>query len=133
MTPWIAWLLATTVMCWLLLLGASLLHAEAWTVPGLQRAFGNRGDLPEPTPLVARTKRAAANLAENMPLLLAVLLAAVAAHGSVDRMNLGTAVFFWSRVVHAIFYIGGVPYLRTAAWCVSLLALVLVASGIPWS
>jgi uncharacterized MAPEG superfamily protein len=109
MHAWVVYLLATTVLCWGQLLGASLLHAEAWSFEGLQRAFGNRGDLPEPTPVVGRAKRAASNLVENMPLLLAVLLAASASGASIDRMNLGAAVFFWCRVAHAIVYVAGVP------------------------
>jgi uncharacterized MAPEG superfamily protein len=130
MTPWIAWVLASTAMCWVQLVGASLLHAEAWTIPGLQRAFGNRADLPEPTPFIARTKRAADNLAENLPFLLAVVLAAYAGHGSVDRLNLGTAIFFWARVVYTGVYLAGIPYLRTAIWAVSLVGLLVVVSGI---
>lgn len=40
---------------------------------------------------------------------------------------LGAMLFFWGRVAHAVVYVAGIPYLRTAAFGVSLLGLVRIA------
>ena len=39
---------------------------------------------------------------------------------------LGAQLFFWGRVAHAIVYIAGIPWLRTAAWGVSVIGLILI-------
>jgi len=120
------YLLASTVLCWFQLLGASLWIARAWTPHGLAVAFGNRAALQEPSPSAARAGRAARNMAENLPLFIAVLFVARTAGAPAASLALGSAIFFWARVVHAGLYIAGVPYLRTAAWFTSLGGLVLI-------
>jgi uncharacterized MAPEG superfamily protein len=39
---------------------------------------------------------------------------------------LGAQLFFWGRIAHAILYIAGVPWVRTAAWAVSIVGLILI-------
>lgn len=39
---------------------------------------------------------------------------------------LGAQLFFWGRVAHALIYIAGLPWLRTAAWAVSVAGLLLI-------
>jgi uncharacterized MAPEG superfamily protein len=41
---------------------------------------------------------------------------------------LGATLFFWGRVAHAIVYLAGIPWVRTAAWAVSFVGIVMVAS-----
>ena len=45
--------------------------------------------------------------------------------------ELGTQIFFWARLVYAIVYIVGVPWVRTAVWGVSVIGLVLIFLGVP--
>lgn len=122
----ISYLIASATLCWLQLVTASLLHSRGWTIPGMGLAFGNREAMPEPSPLVGRAKRAAANMVENLVLLCAVLLAGTLAEVPVATLDLGTAVFFWARLAHAALYLAGVPVLRTLAWGVSLAGLGII-------
>jgi uncharacterized MAPEG superfamily protein len=39
---------------------------------------------------------------------------------------LGAQLFFWGRVAYAAIYVAGIAYLRTAAWAVSIIGLVLI-------
>ena len=39
---------------------------------------------------------------------------------------LGAQLFFWGRVGHAVLYIAGIPWARTAAWLVSVIGLLLI-------
>ena len=40
----------------------------------------------------------------------------------------GATLFFWGRLVHAIIYLAGIPWARTAAWAVSFVGIIMVAS-----
>jgi len=66
MTPDLRFLLYCVVLTWVMILTASLFRLRAWTVPGLNLAFGNREDLPDPTLLAGRAERAMRNMLENM-------------------------------------------------------------------
>ena len=39
---------------------------------------------------------------------------------------LGAQLFFWGRLAHAVIYVAGIPWLRTAAWAISAVGLVLI-------
>ena len=55
-----------------------------------------------------------------------VLIAAVA--GKANAMTaMGAAIFFWGRVAYAVIYVAGIAWLRTAAWFVSVIGMVLIA------
>ena len=61
---------------------------------------------------------------ENLPLFIALVLIAQLG-GRPDAMTaLGAELFFWARLV--VLYIAGVPWLRTLAWAVSLIGLILI-------
>jgi len=93
---------------------------------GLMTAFGNRENLPELPGWGGRAGRANINMAQNLVLFAAVVLAVVA----VDRTNamtlLGAHLFFWGRVAYAVCYLGGIKFLRTASWSVAILGIVLI-------
>lgn len=125
----IAYVLASAALCWLQVTSASLLHSRGWTAPGLGLAFGNRHAMPEPSPLAGRAKRAGANAVENLVLLACVFSAAVAADANPVEVAQGTAVYFWARVAHGVLYLAGIPYLRTAAWTVSLAGLAMIGAA----
>jgi len=122
------WLLASVVLAWLMLIAASLYRARAWTPTGLKLAFGNRDDLPPPSPMAGRADRAARNMLESLILFSALLLAAHAAGQAGARVLLGAQLFFWGRLAYAPLYWAGIPYLRTAAWGVAVAGMVLVGS-----
>ena len=54
------------------------------------------------------------------------MLVARAANVSNAMTVLGAQLFFWGRVAHAVLYIAGIPWARTAAWGVSVVGLALI-------
>jgi uncharacterized MAPEG superfamily protein len=93
---------------------------------GLPTLAGNREGLPEMTGWAGRAARAHRNMLESL-VLFAVLVLVAHIIGIHNPMTLlGVQLFFWGRVAHAIIYIAGLPWLRTVAWTVSVVGLVLI-------
>lgn len=83
---------------------------------GLAWGFGNRDSaLPVPA-WIERTRRAHANMVENLAPFACLVLAAHLAGKADATTALGAQVFFIARVAHAAVYIIGVPYLRTLVY-----------------
>jgi uncharacterized MAPEG superfamily protein len=101
------------------------LATKAWTPPGLMDAFGNRENLPTPSGMAGRADRAARNMIQGMVMFVALVLAAHIA-GKASQAALGATVFFWARLVYWPLYLGGIVYLRTLAWIVSIVGLILI-------
>ncbi len=70
--------------------------------------------------------RAHRNMLENLVLFAALVLAAQAAGLANETTALGALLFFWGRVAYAVIYLAGIPWLRTGAWAVSMVGLVLI-------
>ena len=85
-------------------------------------------NLPEPElPAVARrANRAHINAVENLPsFAVFVLIAHIA--GQADGVTaIAAAVYFWSRLAHALLFYAGTPYLRTLAFTVSWIAQLVI-------
>jgi uncharacterized MAPEG superfamily protein len=96
---------------------------------GLAKMAGNRHDVPEPEGWMARGKRAHYNMIENLAPFAALVLVAHVTGAASPTSALGAQLFFWGRVGHAVTYIAGIPWARTAAFAVSVvgMAMVLVA------
>lgn len=95
---------------------------------GVLPMMGNRDSgLAEPSLWNKRARRAAANMAENLPWFAALVLVAHAADVSTPNTILGAQLFFWGRVGHAATYIAGVPHVRTLAWAVGIVGMGLIA------
>ena len=93
---------------------------------GLPALAGNRDDLPPITGWAGRARRAHHNMLENL-VLFAVLVVAASISGKINATTaLGAELFFWGRVAYAPIYIAGVPWLRTAAFAVSLVGLLMI-------
>ena len=123
MTPELAYLLAAAVLTFVLLLIAV---SGATLQVGLPTLAGNRESIPEITGWAGRAQRAHYNMLESLVLFAILVLTARAAGVSNSTTLLGAQLFFWARVAHAIFYIAGIAWLRTAAWGVSVLGLILL-------
>ncbi|MBV8449715.1 MAG: MAPEG family protein [Hyphomicrobiales bacterium] len=54
------------------------------------------------------------------------MLTAVVAQKTNSTTALGAEIFFWARLVYAIIYAAGIPWLRTAVWGVSVIGLVMI-------
>ena len=87
---------------------------------------GNREGLPELTGWVGRAQRAHRNMLESLPLFIALVLIAQVAGRTNGMTALGAELFFWGRLAHAVIYIAGLPWLRTLAWLVSVVGLILI-------
>lgn len=93
---------------------------------GLMTLLGNREGFPEIKGWGGRAARAHRNMIENLALFAALVLAAVAAGKANDMTLLGAQIFFWGRLAYAAIYLAGIPWLRTGAWTVSIVGLLLI-------
>jgi uncharacterized MAPEG superfamily protein len=93
---------------------------------GLMATVGNRANLPELPGWGGRAVRANDNMAQNLVLFAAVVLAVVVTGTTNPTTLLGAQLFFWARVAYAVFYIGGLPWLRTGSWLVSIAGVLMI-------
>jgi uncharacterized MAPEG superfamily protein len=93
---------------------------------GVGALAGNRDELPPLSGFAGRAQRAHRNMLENLPLFIALVLVAQVA-GKTNAMTLlGAQLFFWGRVAHWLIYLAGIPWLRTLAWFVSVVGMILI-------
>ncbi|HUQ24225.1 MAG TPA: MAPEG family protein [Burkholderiales bacterium] len=116
----LAWAVALTLVQ--MLVAASGSASQVGVMP----LFGNREGLPALTGWAGRAQRAHHNMIENLVLFAALVLIAVVSQKTNDTTVLGAQLFFWARLAYALLYVAGVPYLRTAAWLVSIIGLVMI-------
>jgi uncharacterized MAPEG superfamily protein len=124
MTPDLTYLLMSVVLTFIQVLIAA---AAANHAVGLTALAGNREDLPVLTGFAGRAKRAHLNMIENMVLFAALVLIAAVAGKANATTAMGALIFFWARLVHAVVYLLGIPWLRTVAWAVSVIGMVMIA------
>jgi uncharacterized MAPEG superfamily protein len=124
MGPELKYLLFSAVLTFVQVLIAA---AAANQTVGLTRLAGNRDGLPEYSGFAGRAKRAHLNMLENMVVFTALVLVAVVANKTNPTTAMGAAIFFWARLVYALVYLFGVPWLRTVVWAVSVIGMVMVA------
>jgi uncharacterized MAPEG superfamily protein len=117
------------ILTLLMLVVQLALCTKAWTPPGLMDAFGNRENLPTPSGMAGRADRAARNMIQGMVMFVTLVLAAHIA-GKASQAALGATVFFWARLVYWPLYLAGIVYLRTLAWIVSIIGLILILKEI---
>jgi uncharacterized MAPEG superfamily protein len=100
---------------------------------GLRYNIGPRDESGPPTgKITARLQRAQSNLFETLPVFAIAVLIAHAAGLESERTYWGCVLYFIGRVVYVPLYAAGVPYLRTLAWVVSLVGLLMVLSVDLW-
>jgi uncharacterized MAPEG superfamily protein len=97
---------------------------------GLTIMVGNREDFPDVEGWIGRSIRAHRNMVENLAPFAALVLVAHVAGKANSGTALGAQIFFWARIVHAGAYIGGVVWLRTVAWTVSVIGMLLILMAI---
>jgi uncharacterized MAPEG superfamily protein len=94
---------------------------------GLSVAAGNREGLGELTGFTGRARRAHLNMVENMVLFTALVLVATVAQKTNATTAMGALIFFWARLVYAVIYLLGIAWLRTIAWVVSVIGMIMIA------
>lgn len=125
MSPELTWMAAT-----------ALITALMW-VPYILSLIGQMGvgaalaDAEHATPLEApwaqRSKRAHANAVENLVIFAPLAIGIHAAGLGSGTTATACAVFFYARLAHYLVYTLAVPYLRTPAFAISWLCLIVLA------
>lgn len=93
---------------------------------GLPIMAGNRENFPVVEGWIGRAKRAHLNMVENLVPFAALVLAAAALNKLGPLTLLGAQLFFWGRVGHAVTYIAGIPYARTAGYLAAYVGMALI-------
>ena len=114
---------------------ASTLTAALWIpyvlnrvmVRGIGATVGYPVDPPPLAPWAQRLRAAHANAVENLVVFAALVLAADIAGISTPATALAGWLYLWSRVVHAVTYTFGVPWLRTLSFVGGFAAQMIVA------
>ena len=63
---------------------------------------------------------------ENLVLFAILVVVAVLADKTNSTTLLGAQIFLGARVVYALVYIAGLPWIRTAVWGVSVVGLAMI-------
>jgi uncharacterized MAPEG superfamily protein len=97
---------------------------------GLIDTAGYPENPPESAKWAKRSKQAHNNLVENLP-IFAILIISL---NILDISNVNTmyaaAIFFYARLIHAIVYTLGIPWIRTLAFVASWLANIILILNI---
>jgi uncharacterized MAPEG superfamily protein len=123
MSPDLKYLLFSVILMFVQMLVAA---TGANQQVGLSMLAGNRENLPAMTGWAGRAKRAHLNMMENMVLFAALVLIAAVANKANAMTALGAMIFFWARLAYAAIYVAGIAWLRTVAWFVSVIGMVMI-------
>jgi uncharacterized MAPEG superfamily protein len=117
-----------TVLIWsvALLLAQIVAQAVAIYEFGPKYLFSARDEERRPTVLAGRLYRALKNLLETYPAFIALALALVVTGKAGGSAATGASLWLAARVVYVLFYAAGVPVLRTLAWIVSIIGLLMM-------
>jgi len=124
MKPELTYLLFSVLLTFVQVLIAA---AAANQVVGLTTLAGNREDVPALTGFAGRARRAHLNMIENLVLFAILVLVAVIANKTNAMTAMGALIFFWGRLIYAVIYLLGIPWLRTVAWFVSVIGMIMIA------
>ena len=95
---------------------------------GLGTAAGNQHDIAPWTGTNDRLNRAIRNLIEAIAIFVPIAVAVQVLGLTNETTALGAQIFLVSRVIHAIVYVAGIPWVRTIAWAGGVLGIVMVAT-----
>jgi uncharacterized MAPEG superfamily protein len=93
---------------------------------GLPDLAGNRENLPPATSWAGRAQRAHHNMLENLVLFAVLVLVTEITNKNNAMTGFGSELFFSARVIYAIIYVIGLPWLRTGVWVISVIGLILI-------
>lgn len=93
---------------------------------GLPVLAGNRENMPVITGWAGRAARAHRNMLESMALFVPLIVISVVAQKTNNMTLLGAQLFLWARLIYALVYLVGIPWLRTAIWGASVAGMILI-------
>jgi uncharacterized MAPEG superfamily protein len=103
---------------------ASLQRGYRWTAsPRDEKADPLRG-------VAGRLDRALRNFVETFPLFAAVVLVAHLTDTHDALTEWGARLYFWARVAYVALYAAGVPLVRSLAWNVATIGIVLIVGAL---
>jgi uncharacterized MAPEG superfamily protein len=118
------------LVAWSVLMLIVYIGVQGALVAPLRGAAWNAGPRDEGQPPLGkypgRAQRALENFKETYPAFLALALALSVAGRTDGSGALGAWMWFAARIVYLPLYLFGIPWLRTAAYGVSLAGLVLM-------
>ncbi len=94
---------------------------------GTQWNMGARDEaLPPPEPIVGRLARAQANFFETFPIAATAILIVELAERGNDLTAIGAITWLAARIVYLPLYAAGIPKVRTLAFLVSVVGILLI-------
>jgi len=85
-----------------------------------------RDDLAPPTVFRARAKRLVENMNENLLIFAVLVLIAAAANITNQWTVLGAQIFLFARVLHAVIYLAGWPFVRPLFWLAGVIGSAMI-------
>ena len=122
-----------TLLAWSVVLGLvhAVLTGQLTTATfGVKYGLSPRDEPKELTGVPARVQRAFANYMQTFPFFAAAVLAAQVAGRHNPSTLWGAELYFWARLVYVPLYAAGIPGVRTLAFVVATLGIVLVLIGL---
>jgi uncharacterized MAPEG superfamily protein len=123
MTTDLLMLVWSAVLCVVLFLPYILARIMTW---GLVETVGYPKDPPTLPLWAQRAYRTHLNMVENLAPFTALLFVAHQVGAVNGTVTLGAQIFFWSRVVHAVVFIAGIPWVRTLAFAGGVVGMVMI-------
>ncbi len=97
-------------------------------VLGVATAAGNQHDIALWTGWNDRLNRAIRNLIEAIAIFAPIVIAVQISGLNNETTAMGAQIFVIARIAHAVVYTLGVPWVRTAAWAVGVVGIIMVGS-----
>lgn len=123
-----------TMLAWTLVLALVQVFLP---IAGKTRQYGSQWNagprdeaMPPPDKITGRLDRALKNLFETLPIFIGAVLIAHLAGRTSAMTALGAQLYFWARVAYVPLYALGVPYIRSLAFLVSLVGLVMILAAV---
>ena len=118
-----------TLLAWSVVLG--LVHAVATGQLGVAQfgliyGMGPRDEKKPLTGVPARVERAFANYMQTFPFFAAAVLVAHVAGRHSGMTVSGAHLYFWGRLAYVPLYAAGIPAIRTVAFLIATLGIVLI-------
>ena len=95
---------------------------------GLAGAADNREDIPVATGWMGRINRTVDNHSDNLIVFAILVVVAHITGNANDVTAIGAIIFFAARVIHAVCYVAGLPWVRTLAWVTCAIGMATVLS-----
>ncbi|MCC5981340.1 MAG: MAPEG family protein [Oceanicaulis sp.] len=119
----LSWLSAAAALFFIQIVVEAIIDNRQYTNREL---MGPRDNLAPPVAIVGRAKRATANMIEAMCMFVPLVLIVELSGRANEWTALGCAIFVLARLAFAPLYWFGVPVLRSVAFFVGIIGLIMI-------